>query len=73
MSLKVAVVILNWNGRKLLQQFLPSVIRHSESVAQVIVADNGSTDDSLAILEKEFPTVRIIRNDTNKGFTGGYN
>ena len=73
MSLKVAVVILNWNGRKLLQQFLPSVIRHSESVAQVIVADNRSTDDSITILEKEFPSVRIIRNNSNKGFTGGYN
>ena len=73
MTPKVAVVILNWNGSKLLQQFLPSVIRYSESVAEVIVADNGSTDNSIEVLTTEFPGVRIIRNSTNKGFTGGYN
>lgn len=73
MSKKVAVVILNWNGSKLLQQFLPSVIQNSGSVAEVIVADNGSTDDSLDILKNEFPSVRVIRNSSNKGFTGGYN
>ena len=72
MQSKIAVVILNWNGRKLLQQFLPDVIRYSAG-AQIIVADNGSTDNSLEILKKEFPAVRIIQNDSNKGFTGGYN
>lgn len=73
MSSKVAVVILNWNGQKLLQQFLPDVIRHSSKSAEIIVADNGSTDDSLTLLKKEFPTVRLIQIGANKGFTGGYN
>ena len=45
---KIAVVILNWNGKKMLEKFLPSVIEHSSPVAEVIVADNGSTDDSTA-------------------------
>lgn len=69
---RTAVVILNYNGEKLLQQFLPSVIKFSTG-AEVIVADNGSTDQSLPILEKQFPSVRIIRLDQNYGFCGGYN
>lgn len=67
-----AVVILNYNGEKFLQQFLPSVISHSRE-AEIIVADNGSTDQSIALLEKEFPSVRIIRLDHNYGYCGGYN
>lgn len=67
-----AVVILNYNGEKLLRQFLPSVVRYSTG-AEVIVADNGSTDQSITLLEKEFPSVRIIRLDKNYGFCGGYN
>ncbi|HEY3404053.1 MAG TPA: glycosyltransferase family 2 protein [Ohtaekwangia sp.] len=69
---RTAVVILNFNGEKFLRQFLPSVIQFS-SEAEVIVADNGSSDQSISILEKEFPGVRIIRLEKNYGFCGGYN
>jgi GT2 family glycosyltransferase len=69
---KVAVVILNYNGEKLLRQFLPSVIQHSHD-AEIIVADNGSTDQSLAVLKNEFPEVKAIALDKNYGFCGGYN
>jgi GT2 family glycosyltransferase len=68
----VSVVILNYNGSELLRQFLPSVIRHS-SPAEIIVADNGSTDHSINVLQSEFPQIRIIRLDKNYGFCGGYN
>ncbi len=67
-----AVVILNYNGEKFLKQFLPAVISHSRE-AEIIVADNGSTDQSIALLEKDFPSVRIIRLDNNYGYCGGYN
>lgn len=70
---KVAVVILNWNGREFLRRFLPSVIAHSSQVAEVIVADNASTDSSIELLQEEFPAVRIITNLTNGGFAHGYN
>ncbi len=68
----IAVVILNWNGKKYLEQFLPNVIAYSGN-AQIIVADNASTDDSVAFLEQEFPSVRIIQNAQNGGFSKGYN
>ena len=71
--MKVAVVILNWNGKSFLEKFLPSVIQHSQGVAEIIVADNASTDDSVAFLETEYPAIRIIRNKTNAGFASGYN
>ena len=70
--IKTAVVILNYNGEKLLPQFLPSVIKHSND-ATVIVADNASTDQSVKVLETQFPSVQIIRLDKNYGFCGGYN
>lgn len=70
--MKIAVVILNWNGASLLRQFLPSVIRFSAG-ADIYVADNASTDDSVAMLETDFPAVNIIRNDKNYGFAQGYN
>jgi GT2 family glycosyltransferase len=73
MSSKTAVIILNWNGRKFLEQFLTAVISHSEKVAEIIVADNASSDDSVQFLKQGFPSVRIIQNKTNKGFAGGYN
>ncbi len=76
--MKVAVVILNWNGEQMLRQFLPSVVAHSVlpssmGEAVVYVADNGSTDGSLALLADEFPTVRTIVLDKNYGFAEGYN
>ena len=68
----IAVVILNYNGEKLLRQFLPSVIERSAGAA-VYVADNGSTDQSLSILRRDFPQVNVVTLDGNFGFCGGYN
>ena len=70
--MKIAVVILNWNGVKLLEQFLPSVILFSPE-ADIYIADNASTDDSIAFVKAHFPTVKIIQNKTNFGFSQGYN
>lgn len=69
---KAAVVILNYNGSKYLQKFLPGVIANSEGY-RVIVADNCSTDDSVSLLDKDFPSVEIIKNSTNQGYSHGYN
>lgn len=70
----VAVIILNWNGEKLLDEFLPSVVAHTPSdIADVIVADNGSTDGSLAMLAERFPSVQTLVFDRNYGFAEGYN
>ena len=71
--MKVAVVILNWNGKKFLEQFLPAVIKHSSAIAEIIVADNASTDDSVVFLQSHFPEIRVIVNQTNGGFAKGYN
>jgi len=71
--LKAAVVILNWNGKKFLEQFLPVVIEYSKDVADVIIADNDSTDDSVLFLQTHFPGTRIIINNSNGGFAKGYN
>lgn len=68
----VAVVILNYNGEQFLRQFLPAVIQHSTE-AEIIVADNASTDQSIEILKAEFPAVRLIQLKSNYGFCGGYN
>lgn len=74
MNRKTAVVILNWNGEKLLEQFLPALMKNTpEEEADIIVADNGSTDNSLLYLEQSYPSVRIIRLDKNYGFAEGYN
>lgn len=71
---KVSVVILNWNGRQLMEQFLPSVLACTPAEgAEIVVADNGSTDDSLEMLGRLFPSVRVIRLDRNYGFAEGYN
>ncbi|WP_374172781.1 glycosyltransferase [Flavobacterium tructae] len=69
---KIAVVILNWNGVKLLEQFLPSVIRFSEG-AQIYVADNASTDHSIDFVKNNFPSIKIVQNNGNHGFAKGYN
>lgn len=71
---KVAVIILNWNGEKLLREYLPSVIETTDSsIADVIVADNGSTDSSVELLRKEFPQVKLLEFSENYGFAEGYN
>jgi len=69
---KVAVVILNWNGKDFLQKFLPNVLSHSPE-GSVYVADNASTDDSLILLKEKFPEVKIVINESNGGFAKGYN
>lgn len=70
--MKLSIVILNWNGADMLRRFLPSVILHSPE-AEVIVADNGSTDGSLQLMAEEFPNIRTIVLDRNYGFAEGYN
>ena len=70
--MKIAVVILNWNGKELLEQFLPSVVQFSKE-ATIYVADNASTDDSLEFVRAHFPSVSIVLNPMNTGYAGGYN
>lgn len=70
---KLAIVILNWNGAKMLQQYLPSVLQYSREEATVYVADNASSDNSLEMLRTRFPEVRIITLEKNWGFAEGYN
>jgi len=71
--LKVAVVILNWNGRKFLQKFLPSVLDHLPKYAEVFVADNNSTDDSVIFLKDNYSSVHLLINNENGGYAKGYN
>lgn len=71
---KIAIVILNWNGASLLEKFLPSVIKNStEDNIELFLADNNSTDDSIPLLIKKYPSVKIIELDKNYGFAEGYN
>ena len=70
--MKIAIVILNWNGRHLLEQFLPSVTSYSQE-ASIYVADNASTDDSIIFLKTQYPHITIIQNTTNGGYAKGYN
>ena len=71
---KVAIVILNWNGADMMRRYLPSVIQYSQGEGvEVIVADNGSTDDSVSMLRQEFPDTKQILLDRNYGFADGYN
>lgn len=70
--MKTAIVILNWNGKKWLKAFLPSLLKYSEQ-ADIYVIDNASTDDDVEFLATNFPTVKVIQNAQNYGFAGGYN
>lgn len=72
--MKCSVIILNWNGAEMLRTYLPSVVAHTTLPdVEIIVADNGSTDNSLEVLRTEFPNVRTIVLDQNYGFAEGYN
>jgi len=70
---KLAIVILNWNGAEMMRRYLPSVLQYSRDEATVYVADNASTDDSLTLLREHFPEVRVIVLEKNWGFAEGYN
>ena len=72
-NIKVAVVILNWNGVSFLEKFLPNVLTCTGDEAEIIVADNASTDNSVAFIRQHFPDVRLISNDRNFGYAQGYN
>ncbi len=73
MTPRIAIVILNYNGKKYLDRFLPFVMAATGPGIEVIVADNASTDDSINFMEAYYPSVRVIRMDKNRGFAGGYN
>lgn len=71
--MKTAIVILNWNGQKLLEQFLPSIVNFSSELADVYVADNASSDTSISFVKQHFPSVKIVKNSGNGGYAKGYN
>ena len=72
--MKCSVVILNWNGEAMLRQYLPSVMAHTQIPdVEIVVADNGSTDDSVEWLKAEYPKLRLITFNKNHGFAEGYN
>jgi GT2 family glycosyltransferase len=72
--MRVSVIILNWNGERFLKQYLPVLIKYTQpELAEIVVADNGSTDNSLLLLRNDFPNVRLITFDKNYGFAEGYN
>jgi len=71
--LKIAIVILNWNGQKLLAQFLPSVVNFSSQEATIYIADNASTDSSIDYAKEFFPSIKIVKNAVNGGYAKGYN
>ena len=71
--MKVAIAILNWNGKPLLEKFLPYVLKNIPAYAEVFVIDNASSDDSVKFISASFPSVKIIQNDKNYGFAKGYN
>lgn len=71
--MKTAIVILNWNGKKLLEQFLPSIVKFSSDEAEIYVADNASEDTSISYIKHHFPSVKIVKNAENGGYAKGYN
>ncbi|MDD3722839.1 MAG: glycosyltransferase family 2 protein [Lutibacter sp.] len=72
--MKIAIVILNWNGKQLLEKFLPSIVTYSDFAnTEIYVADNASTDDSVSFVKQQFPKIKIVQNSTNGGFAKGYN
>ena len=71
--MKTAIVILNWNGKKLLEQFLPSIVKFSSDEAEIYVADNASEDTSISYIKHHFPSVKIVKNIENGGYAKGYN
>lgn len=70
---KIAIVLLNWNGAKMMRRYLPNVVEYSNTDATVYVADNASTDGSVEMLKQHFPKVRLLQLDKNWGFAEGYN
>jgi GT2 family glycosyltransferase len=71
---KTAIVILNWNGRNLLEKFLPSIVRFSSlKGVNIYLADNASTDESISFIEKNYPEIKIVKNKSNGGYAKGYN
>ena len=72
-NLKIAIVILNWNGQKLLAQFLPSVVNFSSQEATIYIADNASTDSSIDYVKEFFPSITVVQNTVNGGYAKGYN
>jgi len=71
---KIAIVILNWNGKQLLEKFLPSIVKYSDfDPVEIYVADNDSTDDSVDFVKQAYPQIKIIQNNINGGFAKGYN
>lgn len=71
--MKIAIVILNWNGQKLLEQFLPSVVNFSSEEATIYIADNASTDSSIVYVQQNYPSIKIVQNTVNGGYAKGYN
>jgi hypothetical protein len=72
--LKIAIVILNWNGEKLLAEFLPSMVKYSNlDHVEIYIADNASTDNSVEFIKQQYPNVKIVQNKENGGFAKGYN
>lgn len=70
---QLAIAILNWNGRKFLEQFLPTLLANCNEDSEVVIIDNASTDDSVSFLAENYPQLRVILNEENYGFAKGYN